>query len=455
VLSVAVPDSQHIPDGKLLRGNLLLRASRFDDATAVFEDVTQQFGPVRDELDALLATREDAETYFQQLVRDNLDTFDAAAFLPPLALQWASAEGEMGRAMGSLGDLSQARQLTEETETIVLRLRGALNGGDPVNVFRDMRAQRERTIALQNGLARVRSNLLAVDAKAVDAVQNAELSALRTRRREIEGQLGSAPTDDESLHARSLRNVQAYDLLNKELSKARVELLGLEAQITATERFIAQTKAGRDPGAVAAVQAELTTQRTALGAYRDQVTTLLIDIEAARLHVGVGDELSEREEALRKEHAQIVAKERALLRQLGARVDGRVESALARATNAEDKLIARDTEIDAVVAERVREMTAVIDEESQKLVGYRTRLGELEQDAIVVVGGVAHANYRKVQKRFYDLVLRADVGIVDVAWAIREEHRLNAERLTRDRARALKALADEYRDITDEAENPE
>jgi len=455
VLSVAVPDSRHIPDGKLLRGNLLLRSGRFDDASGVFEDVTQQFGPVRDELNGLVASREAPEAYFQDLVRNNLDTFDAEAFLPPLALQWASSEGEMGRAMGSLGDLAQARQLTQETESIVLRLRGALSGGDAVNVFRDMRMQRERTIALQNRIGKVRADLLAADAKAVAGIASPELTAVRTKRRDVEGKLGSAPQKAEDLQKRAAQGLHAYTLLDKDLSRAKVDLLGIEAQITATELFILQTTGAREPSATAAVQAELNTQRGALKAYRDQVAQLAIDVEAARMHVGVGDELSQREKALREEHAQLVEQERALLKQLNAPIDGRIDSALGRTTNAQAKLQARDAEIDAVVATRVAEMNVVIDEESQKLVGYRARLGELEQDAVIVVGGVAYANYRKVQRRFYDLVLRADVGIVDVAWAIREEHRLNAERLTRDRARSLKALADEYRDITDEAESSE
>ena len=455
VLSVAVPDSRHIPDGKLLRGNLLLRSGRFDDASGVFEDVTEQFGPVRDELNALVATRESAEAYFQELVRNNLDTFDAEAFLPPLALQWASSEGEMGRAMGSLSDLAQARQLTQETESIVARLRGALAGGDPVNVFRDMRLQREQTTALKNRIEKVRADLLAVDARAVAAVASPELTALRERRRGVEAQLGNAPKEAEELQKRASAGVRAYMQLDKELSRAKVEMLGIEAQITATELFLEQTSTARDPSATAAVKAELETQRGALKAYRDQVKQLAVDIEAARLHVGVGDELAQREEALRKEHEQLVAQERALLKQLNAPVDGRVDAGLLRANGAQAKLDARDAEIDSIVAERVAHMNSVLDEESQKLVGYRSRLGELEQDAVIVVGGVAYANYRKVQRRFYDLVLRADVGIVDVAWAIREQHRLNAERLTRDRARSLKALADEYRDITDEAETPE
>lgn len=455
VLSVAVPDSPHIPDGNLLRGNLLLRAGRHDDASAVFEDVTDQFGPVRDQLNTLIASREDPEAYFQQLVRDNLETFDVEAFLPPLALQWASTEGEMGRAMSTLADLSQARQLTQETESIVLRLRGALSGGDPVNVFRDMRLQREGTTALLNRLSRVRTQLIAVDAKAVASIANPELIAIRQSRRELETKMGGAPIDEEDLHKRSLRAVRAYVELEKELSRAKVELMGMEAQVTATDQFITQTAVGRDPSAVSAVQAELTTQRGAVGEYRKKIAALAIDIEGARLHVGVGDAESERDEAMRKEHAELVAQERDLLKRLNAPLDPRIDSALIRASHAQDTLEARDLEIDTLVAERVREMLVVVDEESAKLVGYRMRLAELETDAVSVVGGVAYANYQKVQKRFYDLVLRADVGIVDVAWAIREEHRMNGERLTRERARSLKALADEYRDITDQAESAE
>ena len=55
-------------------------------------------------------------------------------------------------------------------------------------------------------------------------------------------------------------------------------------------------------------------------------------------------------------------------------------------------------------------MRGVLDEESVKLDGYRTQLGELETESEDVVGGVTLANFRKVRQRFYDLVLRADVG---------------------------------------------
>jgi len=68
----------------------------------------------------------------------------------------------------------------------------------------------------------------------------------------------------------------------------------------------------------------------------------------------------------------------------------------------------------------------------------------------VVVGGVTAENFDHIRNRFYDIVLRADVGRIDVTWAEREEHRTRVDSLTRDRSREIQSLDDEFRDIMDE-----
>ncbi len=452
VLSVAVPDSRHIPDGKVLRGNLLLRNGRFGVSNEVFADVVAQFSPVQAELDRMIARHDDPQLYFRQLVRQNLEVFDLAAFLPPRALRWTETGGEMERAMEALEDMATTGRLVRETETVVVRLRGALSAPNPVNVFRDLRGHREKTTGLRNRLARVRRDLNAVDAKATSSVASAELSALRARRRELERSLGGLPTDRDDMHARAQRVIALFTVLEKELSKLDVELLGMEARITASRRFISDTMGGRDPAAVDGVESELETHEAAVASYRAAIAKLRVDTEAGRLQVGVGDDDFEREASLRAQHTQTLAKERALLAKLGARTDPRVDAALQRVSAAEATLDAHDRKVDAVVSERVGEMRQVLDEEGAKLQVYRTRLAELQGESEDVVGGIAYANFRKVQKRFYDLVLRGDVGVIDVAWAVREEHRTRAEMLTRERTRALQALDDEFRDIVGEGE---
>jgi len=180
------------------------------------------------------------------------------------------------------------------------------------------------------------------------------------------------------------------------------------------------------------------------------VKELALQIETGRLQVGVGDQDFEREAALRKEYTALVEQERQILRGLGATLDPKVDAGFQRVAGVEAMLDQHDQLIDAIVAERSNEMRQVLDEEGAKLTGYRTRLASLEGESEEVVGGIALDNYRKVRQRFYDLVQRADVGVIDVSWAVREEHRVRGEALSRERARALKALEDEYRDIMDQ-----
>jgi len=450
VLSIAAPESQHIPDGNLLRANLLLRDGIFKRADEVFAEVGKQFEPVRMKLDERLAAHEDAVAYFKQLVRDNLEVFDVAAFLPPEAQRWAVVEGEMQRAMETLSDLSQARQLVRETERLVQRLDAALSVPRPIAVFRDLRHHREATLVLRNRLAVVREQLSAADAKATEGFGSAELTQVRARRRDIERSLAAFPVNQDAIDRRTRAADSLYLKLAKDLNGLSVELLGMEARITATDRFVAG--GGGGPGASSVVSAELATQRGAIVEYRKRIEDLGTLIETGRLQAGVGDESFAVEAALRAEYNSLVAKERSVLQSLGAKVDPRIDAGFRRATSAEQVIDQHDREVDAVVVERVREMRVVIDEEKGKLDGYRTRLAELEGQSEDVVGNIALANYQSVRQRFYDLVLRADVGTVDVAWAVREEHRLRGEQLTRERIRVLKALEDEYRDILDQKE---
>jgi hypothetical protein len=184
--------------------------------------------------------------------------------------------------------------------------------------------------------------------------------------------------------------------------------------------------------------------------YRKRIQDLKVQLEMGRIQVGVDDADFKREEALRNEHASLIERERQILRSLDARPNEGVELAFRNASTMKSAIAEHDARIDAIVTQRVAEMRKVLDEESAKLTGYRARVTELEGESEEVVGGIALDNFRKVRQRFYDLVLRADVGIIDVSWAVREEHRTRAEVLTRERARSLKALEDEYRDIMDQ-----
>lgn len=449
VLTVAAPDSRFIPDGKLLRGNLLLRNARYDDANVVFREVAQQFGPVRRELDAMIAAHDDPREYFRELVRRNMDNFDPNAFLPPLAIRWARSEGDMERALTVLSDLGECRTLVRDTAALIDRLNAVLNSPNRISAFADLAEQRRLSVAQRNKAARVRRQLIAADAV---GAASGELAEARAERRRLEALLDNLPTNDGDFEARNERLLNRYRELGREARNLEVDLLGIEARITATTRYMNDTASARENAeGMASLTSELRAQQDAVAVYRAQIADIHTLLERARLQVGIGDERYARDGRNREAYARAVERERALLRESGAGARVAQSDALfARLARVDEILDTKDRLIDEVVNERAAEIRAVIDEETLKVEGYRNQLAALEGQTVDVVGEVTLANFTQVRQRFYDLVLRADVGRVDVAWAQREEHRARVEMLTRERTRDMQALDDEFREIMDE-----
>ena len=443
VLAVAAPDSHYIPDGKVLRGNLLLRNGRFDDATEVFREVRNQFGPVLRDLDEIREGHPDLQAYFRQLVRENMEAFDVGNFLPESARNWVNLEGDFERAVNALRDLAQARQLIRETDDLVTRLNAALGAPNRVSVFTDLRQQRETTTSLRNRLVSVRRQLVRWEERNVRG-GGAELEAVRQQRRRIERQLGGMPTSEDDFVVRDDELLGRYRALGRQLNELEVELMGIDARSVALRQFLETSEA--TIADQEAILNEISQQEAAVVGYREQIEQLERLIEVGRIQVGVGDSRYARDDRLRTEYTALVDQER----RLSGAASSEAEPLFRRAASIESAMNTHDARIDAVVDERVAEMRRVIDEEQAKLAGYRTEVAGLQGEAEEVIGAVTADTYQEVRDRFYDLVLRADVGRIDVSWARREEHRMRVDMLTRERSRDLQALDDEFRDIMDD-----
>ena len=439
VLTVAAPNSPLIPDGKLLRGQLLLRAGRFDAALRVFREVREEFGPIRRELDAVAEAHPDVRAYFRQLVRENMEAFDADHFLPERAREWASLEGDFARSLSVLSDLAQTRQLVRETEQLADRLAGALASRDVVHIFVDLRNARRETDSLANRLVRVRAALMANESRDGGS---AELAQIRTRRLEVEAALDGAPRSPDDFADRAAMRTRETAALGRTLRELEVQLIGLEARATATERFLAATAEQRQGQDSSGVIQELANHRQSIDTYRNEIQELRHELESLRLG---GDDETIREQQLRAEYVQLIGEERRLAGTAG----GANERAFTRIASLEARLAERDAQILGFANERVATMRQTLAEERTRIEGYRAELTLLETESEEVVGGVTYATFQSVRRRFYDLILQADVGRIDVAWQRREQHRLRIEQLTRERADELQRLDDEFREITE------
>jgi len=443
VLSVASPDSPLNADGMVLRGDLLARVGRYEEAEVVFEEVLTTFGPIRDELEDLRIQHPDLHAYFREVVRENLDDFDIDDFLPAEAQRWIDLEADHERALNVLSDLSESTEMIEETEELAERITAVLAAPNRVAVFSDLRRQRERVTALRNRVALVRAALIEGEAQKLGN-GGMQVKRARNERRQRQADLGPLPTGTEDFIDRDLEMIEQFREAEGDLTALRVEMLGLEARIVASRSSLpALDPAKVDPKQL---EADLARHEADIRRYEEELTAIRRQLEVGRLHVGVGDKRYRADDRYRDAFADAVSRERRVAGSGGPAYD----AAFSRLAAVEQRLDTRDAEIVTAVERRAAEMMVVVREESANLDRYRVALRGLEGETVDVVGAITYLNFNRIHQRFFDLVLRADVGKIDVAWARREEHRIRIDALTRERAREIQALDDEYRDVMED-----
>jgi hypothetical protein len=334
---------------------------------------------------------------------------------------------------------------------VVTRMSAALDMPNPVNIFSDLKAHQERITVFRNRLTKLRKALIAAEEKEASSSDNPELATVRKKRHDIESMLGRMPTAMDDFRVRDGDALKGVKKLDGDLSEVDVQLMGIDARITAAERFIGDSLKGRrSEGTITPITAELVAQREAVKEYRTRIETLRIDLEATRLRVGVGDASYLQDDSLRNEYNQLVNRERELLGRGGSQNVALIDNEFGRLARIEALLDQQDARVKKVVEERTAEMRGLLEEERAKLAGYQTQMAELASETEIVVGWITWQNFGRVQKRFYDLVLKADVGRMDVSWAEREEHRMRIEIFTRERTRQIEALDQEFKEIVDQ-----
>ena len=144
------------------------------------------------------------------------------------------------------------------------------------------------------------------------------------------------------------------------------------------------------------------------------------------------------------------ARERKLLRSMGGQTGAKIDRAYAAVEATEKVLDKLHHSIDREAERQIEELSSLVRTERERVTRYRAELLVLNREAEEVVGGVTFQNFSNVRKRFHDLILKADVGIIDVAWMRKEEHKARGATLTRDRLKEVRHLDEEFNEVIGE-----
>jgi tetratricopeptide (TPR) repeat protein len=458
VLMMSDPNSQYIGKGTLLRADLLLRSGSFDRALKLYESVRAQYDPMRAKVESFLGSTKDVSVYYDRLADQEMDLLSQNDQLPMLAVRWAREAEDGPLAFGVIDDVAECKTLLRQSTKIVDMLTALTGASNRVRAFPELAAGEQAALGLLNRLSHVRLTL----AHALDGEEphdlNGDIGQVRVQRRSWMAAVEGLPVSNDDFGKREQQGLLQWNAISQDLTRRLMEVDSLQATVNGLRRMVSdgpQAGVARAPDAVARLQAELDANEHDLKRYRDEIAEVRRQVEMGRAQIGLGDARYQKDADARDEFRGALDREVQLASGGAAgsgagRFAGQIGPLLAQARQYESQVGAVLQQLDGQVAVRAGQLQSKIDAERANIAKYQQQLDAFGDEARDLVGHVAQRNFGLVRDELGKMVLRADVGITEQAWEVREEELDRVRSLQSERSRQEQVLDEELKEVRDD-----
>lgn len=453
VLEVVAPESLGLAEGALLRADLMLRAKEYPEALRAYQNVRQRFGPAHEQLSEFLTRERDPAVYYGKLAswRDELQT---RSDLPRAVMEWVR-ELEDERAFALIDDVGRSQQLLRESRRMAQTMAGVLEAPTKARAFPELREQIQRTLALANRLSRSKRELV-LGLEALGTPPSAELAQVRRERAGLMQAIGALPVEVRDFLGRESSAHREWDSVSQRLQELSLETDQMRATVNGIRRILREAKdfgLALSEARRAQLTEELLTTEREIDNYQGRIREQREALERGRLQVGFGGPDYEKDHKARRRFDQLVNREfdlasRGQAGDSAAEFARRALTLIGRADRARDRLEQLNADYEQNVAAQAQQMLDLVRQEAIQVDRGSTALDGLDQQARSLFGELARNSFVVVQEKLGSLLLRADIGVAQQAWEVRQAHFDSVRELQRLRARNEQELTEEFQEVS-------
>ncbi|MBX2810509.1 MAG: hypothetical protein KTR25_01810 [Myxococcales bacterium] len=427
LLMATAPNSLLFPEARVLQGNLRIRLGAKKQAYDIFQTVVDVYGGAKNEFEVLLASKKDAQAFFDELVVTDLNDLGRLSLLPDLFLQFALGDSNVSDTVDVRRALVATSEELKESIELVRTLEVALGSSQRFALFPGLADGLTKAISLLHRTLFYRQKLLEAErglvAKYISPAAKAELEVAYFREKTFESQLQSLPLSAEAieLYRKGLRKQYASVQQRVFLQRSSVE--SMQAQLAAARIWIARHRPVMDDEEHEITKKRLRAADIELRLLINSIGKLGSAAKRSAMYAGEysgwarGVRLGKYLGAWEDKQANIIEVNRARISDTHLGVVMRIAEQRKVLRSLEKELLVLHDKLDQTVEVRVGEIRAKILKEFRLLERLEIEHQRLSQVSDDMLSPIAARTIDKVGQRFRQLVLRADVGILDVAWA--------------------------------------
>ena len=436
ILISAEPSVDTYTQAMLLKADLAQRSENYDSALQTYEILLSQYNPVRDQLFAFAGQHPELKTFFRGLVQDDLSIRIPEGLpnvrtdfevMPPS--EWLVEDEQLTRTRELIEDVGITRANLQSAYEDLRQIEARLNSGSRLKSFPKLASSMGKLTSIESRLIDVQANLVAKQAEYIspglsgaDAESwkemKAELAVLRERYMDIPRDVNELKDREKKVDADFKRLQERILEVSYALDGVRSELTEIEIYMQTQDLMLSQEEKAR----VEKLRVELQDAMTALA---KEEQSLRAEIKVARENASGGDTLADEERKLRFKYQQkLAAAADFLSRRKGSASSPSSVASLERAQAKVGPISSRVQgfykKMDTVVVDRSSDVVKTVENLKIALGQERAALEETAATSRVVAGDLAYRTFLDRAYQFDQIVLRADVGKIDVLFTQKE-----------------------------------
>ena len=454
------PDSPQGPELRLLMGNLHVRVANFALANDAFLQARDEFEPIHLQLSETQKRAQADPRYFETLLGKSLEKFDIAVLVPAKAVKWVKAEPDVARVVALTDDVGDLQRGLKDSADTLNRLELAVDGRLQVGIFPDLALARTNSSEVLNQLVALREKFVekmrSLIGDKLTADEKARLEQVGKERAALESELRDLPLTAGKLKDREKQARAELEGLDARASEFNVEIQGMDAELVAIEQYFIRF------GADQKIRPEDLTQpvqslRQVISELRDANERVRNEIAEAAREATVGAATGDSDRNAIALLIGVMRRERDVFEGAKGRLSPGDQSAfdaiasiLARTDAVQAKLAEVDSRVDAAAQKRRLELKRKLVAEKSDLEAAKGKLTGILNESQSLGGGLAYTMLSKIADRFYDLVVQSDVGLVDVAWGLKDERTSAVSKFINQQKLELKSVEDDFHSLLEE-----
>ncbi len=430
LLLVYDPESPIVPEIKQLRGKVRIQERDWPGAEREFLELRREFSDLGQRVGKNLQAQSGAGDWFASVVAEDMPHFAIDALMPVEAARLAEALPRAVQARDLAREVGILRQELDDVRTLLAKMEVAVDARERAQLFDDLAAYMAGLDAAELELLEVQESILL---RVRVAAKNSGLERIDNRRRELRRVVDDYASGEKS----QLVQGERLQKLGEANHNYELAIAALKAQLVASERYYEQTRARQklDDQGFLAQAAQM----------RDEIALLEADARAQR------DEIDELRTELRFD-APAKQRQRKVLAEYGAFLerywveasklnsDPKAREAWAELAKLRQQIQAARRVVDAAALDRLQRAIVILQEERVNLDAYLVEMEAMQARTRGLVGEVMQATTHDVVAELQNLIVRSEVGLLDVAWAIQEVEAEEIRRLEMSRDRDLREV---------------